>query len=120
MFTEEARNYIQESIAANGGRECLFYGYVDRETGLIDRIGIRLRANGSRHSVALMLCDSARPTWIIHNHPRGDLTPSWQDDELAGLFAEKGVGSLIINNAVTLARICLCPPMEATDDYAWA
>lgn len=97
-FTPEAAEALRDAIADAGGNEVFAACRID-EDGLISEVLVSARG----HKGAVLALDSHvdRGDVIVHNHPSGVLRPSDADLNVAGDAGSKGVGSYIVNNAVT-------------------
>jgi len=70
------------------------------DSGLICEI--RRVAMGDESSVPAAIKAAAPGEILIHNHPSGNVRPSAADLEVAARAAEKGVGSYIVDNNMTV------------------
>ena len=66
------------------------------------------------HSEVPALLSRCRPgDMTVHNHPSGVLHPSQADMQVAALFGEEGIGSMIVNNSVSHCIVIVEPSVEA-------
>jgi ATP-dependent DNA helicase DinG len=97
-FTTAAIEALREAIEEAGGNEVFAACRLDGE-GLLSEVLVAARGNKG----AVLALDShlERGDVVVHNHPSGTLRPSDADLNVAGEAGSKGVGSYIVNNAVT-------------------
>ena len=97
-FTAGAIEALREAIEEAGGNEVFAACRLDGD-GLLAEVLVAARGNKG----AVLALDSylERGDVVVHNHPSGTLRPSDADLQVAGEAGSKGVGSCIVNNAVT-------------------
>ncbi len=112
-ISEQAIRLIQHHIAENRGNEVMFIGQTDSDGLVID---VRVAARGNEGMVPAVLSAAAPGNMLIHNHPSGDVRPSEQDLLLAATAAERGIGSLIVDNMVRSLFVMVeyLPPEDDT------
>ena len=101
---------LREEIAGAGGNEVFAVGVMD-DAGYIDEITVAARGNERAVPVVSSYVD--RGDVVIHNHPTGILTPSSADLDVAGAFAESGVGFFIIDSDVENLYVVIEPVHRA-------
>jgi ATP-dependent DNA helicase DinG len=105
-FTEEACQALRDAIDEAGGNEVFAACRLD-EAGLVGEVLIAAR--GSRSAVPALAPYIERGDVIVHNHPSGALRPSDADVDVAAEAGSKGVGSYIVNNAVSTVYVIAEP-----------
>jgi ATP-dependent DNA helicase DinG len=105
-FSEKTRGEIEGTIKKSSGNEVFFVGSLD-EDGIVD--GIKVVARGNGYSVPAIVDSAESGDVVIHNHPSGNLTPSDQDIQMAGLFGNQGVGFYIVNNDISRVYVVVEP-----------
>lgn len=98
-FSAEAVKLAIHNIRQNDGNEIVMVGKTD-SSGIVCEI--RRVAMGDEVSVPAALKAAAPGEILIHNHPSGNVRPSGADLEVAARAAEKGVGSYIVDNNMTV------------------
>ena len=98
-FSADAVKLAIHNIRQNDGNEIVMVGKTD-DSGLICEI--RRVAMGDESSVPAAIKAAAPGEILIHNHPSGNVRPSAADLEVAARAAEKGVGSYIVDNNMTV------------------
>ena len=94
-FTPEALKLARYFIFQNDGNEIVMVGTVNRDGLVYD---LRRAAMGNSNSVPAVLATARPGEVLIHNHPSGNLEPSFADVEVAARASEKSVGSYIVDN----------------------
>jgi ATP-dependent DNA helicase DinG len=111
-ITPEARGAFAREIESIGGAEVYGIATVNA-AGAIE--SVEPYAFGNRRAVPAIL-QYARPgDVVVHNHPSGNLEPSDADINVSSELGGRGIGSYIVNNAVTERRIvvkALPPPTQ--------
>lgn len=97
-FTEEAILALAQEIEAAGGNEVFAVCRTD-ESGKV--AFVEVVARGSKSAVPALASHFGRGDIIAHNHPSGTLLPSDADVEIAAQAGAAGVGSFIVDNAVS-------------------
>jgi ATP-dependent DNA helicase DinG len=97
-FTEDAARELRQAIEDAGFNEVFAAGKLDDE-GLIAEIIVGAR--GGNASVPAIAGFLDRGDVLVHNHPSGLLSPSDADMRVASRVGENGVGSYIVDGAVT-------------------
>jgi len=111
----EATRYLSEQAAAAlageieeaGGAEIFAVLSRDGDAGPFTRVQIVCR--GLETEVPALISRVTPGEMTVHNHPSGVLRPSQQDLQIATLFGEEGVGSMIVDNAVTQCYVIAEP-----------
>lgn len=106
LFLEKTREEIGGTIRESLGNEVFFVGSLD-ENGII--YDVRVVARGNDYSVPAVVDSVKAGEVVIHNHPSGDLTPSKEDINMAGVFGNLGVGFYIINNSASKVYVVVEP-----------
>jgi len=110
FLSTDARAALRAAIAEAGGNEVFALGRTGDERLVT---AVEILARGHQGAVPALLQRCRPGDVVIHNHPSGDLTPSDADLGIAARLGELGVGSYIVDNAVTrLYRVveALAPP----------
>ncbi|MBN2874043.1 MAG: ATP-dependent DNA helicase DinG [Spirochaetales bacterium] len=105
-FTVEAAAELRTAIADAGYNEVFAAGKLD-DTGLVAEIIVGAR--GSVSSVPAIAGFLDRGDVLIHNHPSGLLEPSDADLAIASRAGENGVGSYIVDDAVSMVYVVAEP-----------
>lgn len=105
-FTAQAQQELKTAISEMKGREVFAIGVLD-SNGLIKRLEILAR--GSEDAVPAPFRDRDSAQVLIHNHPSGELFPSDADVMVAAEAAADGLGSYIVDNAVTKVLVVTEP-----------
>lgn len=108
-FSDAAVTALRGAIVDAGGNEVFFLGSVD-EDRLVS--SVRVLARGNRHAVPALLKVPRPGEVIIHNHPSGTLLPSDADLDVASNVGNNGVGTYIINNAVSDVYVVVEPHVD--------
>jgi ATP-dependent DNA helicase DinG len=98
-FSRDIIPLARHLITLNGGNETVMVGTVNSEGLVCD---VRRAAMGNEYSVPAVISAAKPGEVLIHNHPSGDLRPSTADLDIAARAAEKGIGSYIIDNNVSI------------------
>jgi len=98
-FSRDIIPLARHLIAQNGGLETVMVGTINDE-GLVCEI--KRAAMGNEYSVPAVIAAAKAGEVLIHNHPSGDIRPSEPDLDIAARAAEKGIGSYIIDNNVSI------------------
>ncbi|MBN2232693.1 MAG: helicase [Deltaproteobacteria bacterium] len=117
-LTSEVQAELRAAVAAAGGREVLFQGVCD-DNGRI--AVVRVLARGNPRMAPAVDAGLQAGEVIIHNHPTGNLEPSDADIAVAARLGARGIGCLIIDNAVAAIYPVvepLRPPSAAVVDPA--
>ncbi len=94
---EHVAAHLREEIERAGGTEVFAIGKV--EGGAV--VSATVVCRGQTDRVTALLGRPEPGQVVIHNHPSGDLRPSDADMRIAGLYAEDGIGFVIIDSAAT-------------------
>ena len=105
IFDRESLVFLQEEIAANGGRETFFRA--EYSAGSIRKLEVVAR--GSEDAVPAQMDLPAPFNTVIHNHPSADLTPSEADLALAARFCNSGVAFLIVDSNAESVNVVVEP-----------
>lgn len=97
-FTDEAIALLAAEIEDAGGNEVFAFCSLD-EQGKV--ASLQVVARGSKGAVPALASHTERGDVIVHNHPSGTLLPSDADVEVAAQAGAAGVGSYIVDNAVS-------------------
>lgn len=119
LVRPRARAAMLKEIARYCGVEVFFIGRLD-ESGAVDAVEALSWGNGS---MAPALAALAKPgDVIIHNHPNMvELIPSVDDVNISSEAAQRGVGSYIVDNAVSALRVVVKPwPAKVVSELAAA
>ncbi len=98
-FSKETVPLARHLISQNGGSEIVMVGRINKE-GLVCEL--HRAAMGNEYSVPAVIAAAKSGEVLIHNHPSGDVKPSSADLDIAARAAEKGIGSYIIDNNVSI------------------
>jgi ATP-dependent DNA helicase DinG len=101
---------LQAAIADAAGNEVFLLGTLDDEQVTT---AVRVLARGNRHAVPALLQVPRPGEVVIHNHPSGTLQPSDADLDVASALGNTGVGTYIVNNAVTDIYVVVEPHVTA-------
>jgi ATP-dependent DNA helicase DinG len=101
-----AADALRAAVADAGGNEVFFLGTLDDQ---LEVTSVRVLARGNRHAVPALLQVPRPGEVVIHNHPSGMLAPSDADLSVASTLGNNGVGSYIVNNAVTEVYVVVEP-----------
>lgn len=102
LILPEVCETIRAHIAEIQGAEVFFVARLDADLCVEEA---EPYAFGNARSVPAII-QYARPgDVIIHNHPSGNLEPSEADINISSALGESGIGSYIINNDCTRARV---------------
>jgi ATP-dependent DNA helicase DinG len=101
-FAPEAAERLRAEIDDNEGGE-VFAACRLGEDGRIAEVLVVAR--GSDSEVAALAAYLERGDVIVHNHPSGTLRPSEADVGVSAEAGRAGVGSYIVNNAVTRVHV---------------
>jgi len=110
-FSSEVLEVLRDEIEGAGGNEVLFVGFIEPGTQRVVRV--KAAARGTRDMVPALAPHMHRGDVVIHNHPSGVLHPSRADVEVANGLGQQGIGSWIVDNAVTDCY-AICEPVEVT------
>ena len=97
-ISAQALLLIKHHIEENSGNEVMLVGQTDGNGLVVD---VRIVARGDESMVPAVISAAAPGSMLIHNHPSGAVKPSQPDLQIAALAAEKGVGSMIVDNQLT-------------------
>jgi ATP-dependent DNA helicase DinG len=89
---------LRRAILDNHGHEIFAVGRLDRERKVYE---IDIAARGNENAVPLLEPFLELGEVVIHNHSRGDLTPSGPDLAIASRLGNDGIGFFIIDNEVS-------------------
>jgi len=105
-FTEEAAERLRLEIEESGGNE-VFAACRVGEDGRIAEVLVVAR--GTKSAVPALAPYYERGDVIVHNHPSGTLRPSDADVGIAAEAGSAGIGSYIVNNAVSRVHVVAEP-----------
>ncbi|MCK5808182.1 DEAD/DEAH box helicase family protein [bacterium] len=97
-ISAQALLLIKHHIEENSGNEIMLVGLTD-DSGLV--ADVRIVARGDETMVPAVISAAAPGSMLIHNHPSGVVKPSQPDLQIAAIAAERGVGSMIVDNQLT-------------------
>lgn len=102
---------MRQEIERSDEQEVLFVGRVSAER-VIESIEVFARGNETGVAAPAEFCE--RGDIVIHNHPSGQLHPSDADVMVAAQLSESGIGSAIVDNAVSRIYVLVepIPPQE--------
>jgi ATP-dependent DNA helicase DinG len=109
-FTTAAAGALRSAISDAGGNEVFLLGTLDDQAVVTS---VRVLARGNRHAVPALLQVPRPGELVIHNHPSGTLAPSDADLSVAAALGNNGVGSYIVDNAVTDLYVVVEPHVTA-------
>ncbi|HDT11834.1 MAG TPA: hypothetical protein ENN58_03755 [bacterium] len=98
-FSRDVITLARHLITQNGGIETVMVGTINNEGLICD---VKRAAMGNEFSVPAVIAAAKSGEVLIHNHPSGDVRPSGADLDIAARAAEKGIGSYIIDNNVSI------------------
>jgi ATP-dependent DNA helicase DinG len=101
---KEAQEAMRREIALAFGNEVFFMGITNDERQVV---AVKTLARGNQSQVPIHMGHNQHGNVIIHNHPGDDLSPSDADLELSAFFSSRGVGSYIVDNAVSSIYVCV-------------
>ena len=110
-FSPEVLEVLRTEITEAGGNEVLFVGFIEPGTRQVVRV--KATARGTREMVPALGPHMHQGDVVIHNHPSGVLQPSRADLDVANGLGQQGIGSWIVDNAVTDCY-AICEPIEVT------
>lgn len=102
LIADGAREAIRAAIHDNDGGEVFFIGHVNGD-GVVD--DVEAYAYGNMTAVPALGKLTRAGDVIIHNHPRGPLSPSDADVSVASQMGDKSVGCYIVDNACEKVRV---------------
>ncbi len=97
---------LRSEIESTRGREVLFVCTRD-DSGMIDSADVVARGRIDEVAVPVELC--RRGDVVVHNHPSDELVPSRADVQIAARLGEEGIGSAIVDNAVSQVNVLVEP-----------
>ncbi|GAB1483898.1 hypothetical protein MASR2M78_27140 [Treponema sp.] len=97
-FSESAIHSLKEEIQDASGNEVFALGFFDSENKVAT---IKILARGHEAAVLAPSSFLEEADVLIHNHPSSQLSPSDNDLAIASRVAESGIGSYIVDNAVS-------------------
>jgi ATP-dependent DNA helicase DinG len=106
-FRPEAAARLRAAIAEAGGIEVFAIGAVDGDGRIREA---EVHARGNAHAVTALFGRVKPGQVVIHNHPSGVLQASDADLALAAVYAEQGVGVVIVDNEVQRDLWVVEPP----------
>jgi len=105
-FSPEAAESLRLEIEENGGNE-VFAACRLGEDGRVAEVLVVAR--GTKSAVPALAPYYERGDVIVHNHPSGTLRPSEADVGISAEAGSAGVGSYIVNNAVSRVHVVAEP-----------
>lgn len=109
-FTAEASEMLRKAVEDADGQEVFLLGRLDEQKRVQE---VRVLARGNRHAVPALLQIPRVGEVVIHNHPSGRLVPSDADLSVSSALGNRGVGSYLVNNAVTEVYVIVEPHLVA-------
>ncbi len=106
VLSDAVQATLRDEIAAAGGGEVVFFGRVDAAARVVE---VEVAARGHQSAAPALVERGAGWDVLIHNHPSGVLLPSDADLSVSVRLAEEGIGSLIVDDAVTRAYVIVPP-----------
>ena len=106
-FAPRAAARARAEISRAGHNEVCFIADVGDDGIITDT---RVVARGNRSAVLAATRDATPGSFVIHNHPSGDLTPSDADLVVAAELYSNGLGLGIIDNDVSTIYVVVAPP----------
>src|SRR5262245_4130002 len=117
-LTPDVRNFLSTEIARAGGREVCFIAQVDSNGTLVEA---RVAARGTPAMVLALPGIASKGEMVVHNHPSGELEPSFADLDVAARFHDGGIGFGIIDNQAeslyVVVEVPRRPPESRIDPY---
>ncbi|MCB1044030.1 MAG: hypothetical protein KDC35_13885 [Acidobacteria bacterium] len=110
VLSQAATEQLRSEIAAAGGAEIFAVLSRDPESKLFDQLKVVARGTGVE--VPAIMSRAAWGEMTVHNHPNGVLRPSQADMQVASVFGEEGIGSMIVDNDVTHGYVIVEPSLE--------
>ena len=110
-LSPNAIDHLRREIAEAGGSEIFAVLTKDKDEELFSTVTVVAR--GTRTEVPALVSRSNPGDMTVHNHPSGVLQPSQADMNVATMFGEEGVGSMIVNNDVSACTVIVEPSLEA-------
>ncbi|MDJ0836808.1 MAG: helicase C-terminal domain-containing protein [Acidobacteriota bacterium] len=101
---------LAREIEEAHGREIFAVLSKDEDQPVFTRIA--MVARGTTTEVPALMTRSHPGDMTVHNHPSGVLQPSQADMNVATMFGEEGVGSMIVNNDVSECIVVVEPHVE--------
>lgn len=98
---------LRREIQENDGNELFAVLRKDEEDDLYGQLEVICR--GTQSEVPALVSRVRPGDMTVHNHPSGVLTPSQADMNMASIFGEEGVGSMIVDNEVAHCRVIVEP-----------
>lgn len=106
-LSPEAVRTLKSEIGRAGGKEVCFLARVTPQRIVVEA---RAVARGNREAVLAASRDEPEGGVMIHNHPSGVLEPSQADLTVAARLFERGLGTAIVDNAVSRVYVVVEPP----------
>jgi ATP-dependent DNA helicase DinG len=117
-LTPAVRELLAREIARAGGREVCFVATVDSSGAVVEA---RPAARGTPEMVLALPGFASRGEMVLHNHPGGDLEPSFADLDIAARLHDAGIGFGIIDNEATdvyvVVEVPRARPLVRLDPY---
>ncbi|CAM2007446.1 helicase C-terminal domain-containing protein [Acanthopleuribacter pedis] len=98
-LTDEVVQALRREIEENQGAE--LFAILSRPDGDSKYNQLNVVCRGTHTEVPALVSRTQPGDMTVHNHPSGVLQPSQADMAVAQMFGEEGVGSMIVNNAVS-------------------
>ena len=105
-ISADAAAVMRAAIEESNGDEVVFVCRTDERLVVVDAVPV---ARGVSDVVAAPRDHLRRGQVVVHNHPSGRLEPSRADVAVAAELADYGVGSYIVDNAVTGLAVIVEP-----------
>ena len=102
---------LRREIAENQGDELFAILSREPEEELFSILCVVAR--GTRTEVPALMSRAKPGDMTLHNHPSGNLQPSAADMNVATLFGEEGIGSMIVDNELNHCRVIVEPVRDS-------
>lgn len=105
-FTLEVINQLKKDIEDADGNEVFWMGRVNSQ-GIVE--SVKLGSRGNEDSVVVNKKIDREGSVLIHNHPSGNIKPSYEDQSIAMNSTDTSLGFYIIDNSVSSVYVVLEP-----------
>ncbi len=110
LLTAKVIQELRREIQAADGAE--LFAVLSRETHQSHFGAVRIVCRGTHTEVPALISRCKPGDMTLHNHPSGVVQPSQQDMQMATLFGEEGIGSMIVDNEVARCLVVVEPHTE--------
>jgi len=107
-------NRLKEAIDDANGNEIFAVGSIGDEYKVFE---IKVTARGNYGSVPVINSYVEKGDVVIHNHPSGNLSPSYADMGVASRLGDQGIGFFIIDNEVNNVYVVAEPVLKKDTVY---